>query len=83
MSSLITITDMSRITLNGVEYIIGFDGTCVALATSMGRIMIEGKDLKIESLEKKEGLITVTGSIRGTFISEKNAEAGFLKRIFK
>lgn len=83
MNSLITITDMNCITMNGVEYIIGFDSACVALSTGMGRIIIEGKDMKIESLEKKDGQITVTGKISGVFMSEKKNESGILKRIFK
>lgn len=83
MNSLITITDMSCIAMNGVEYIIGFDSSCVALSTAMGRIVIEGKDMKIESLEKKDGQIMVSGKISGVFMSEKKSESGILKRIFK
>lgn len=66
----------------GVSDIRGFDEGYVSLDTSSGKITIEGKELKIESLTKEDGHIFISGSISGVFCDCDNADKGFLKRIF-
>lgn len=83
MSSLITVTDMSCIKMNEIKYIVGFDESCVVLETEKGRIIIEGSDLKVESLEKENGDIVVSGSITGLFLSKQKEQGGLLKKLFK
>lgn len=83
MSSLITVTDMSCIKMNGIKYIVGFDESCVVLETEKGRIIVEGSGLKVESLEKESGNIVVSGSITGLFLSRPKEQNGLLKKLFK
>ena len=66
----------------GVSDIRGFDEGFVSLDTSLGKISIEGKDLKIESLSKEDGRIYVKGDICGVFLdSESEKNKGFIKRM--
>ena len=67
----------------GVSDIRGFDEGYVSLDTSSGRITVEGRDLKIESLSKEDGHIFVSGEVSGVF-TESSGETtkGFIKRIF-
>ncbi len=65
----------------GVSDIRGFDEGYVSLDTSSGKITVEGKELKIESLTKEDGHIFISGSISGVFCDYDNANRGFLKRI--
>ena len=76
-----SIFDFNTLNMKGVNHIIGFDSSAVLLDTAYGRIMIEGNDLKIESLEKGSGDITVTGEIYG-IRKEQDRKKGFFARIF-
>lgn len=83
MNSQITITDMNSITMNEIKHIVGFDGNTVALDTERGRVMIEGSDLKVESLEKEEGKIVISGNFKGLFFAERKPKSGILDKLFK
>ena len=66
----ITLVNRRILTMGGVDDIAGFDEDTVILDTSMGRITVEGKEMKIESLTKEGGNILITGDISGIFCSD-------------
>ena len=81
---LISVKNCECVTLNGVSHIVGFDDKCINLSCDFGRIVIEGEGLKIESLIKEGGEISLTGKIKGIYLSdEKKKEETVLKRFFK
>lgn len=79
----LTIKERSSVTADGVENVLGFDETYVALSTVAGKIIIEGQGLKIENLSKDHGEILISGRISGVFYEEKKTPKGILARIFK
>ena len=66
----ITLVNRRILTMGGVDDIAGFDEDMVILDTSMGRITVEGKGMKIESLTKEGGNILITGDISGIYCSD-------------
>ena len=83
MHTFVNIKDRKTLILDGILNIERFDENEVLLKTREGKIEIEGKNLKIESLTKEEGIITVCGRIEGVFYEkEKEQISGFWKRIF-
>ena len=77
------IVDRASLTMNGVTNIDSFDEEYVSLSSELGKIGIEGKNLKIESLKKDSGEIEIKGSINGVFFSEKKAKEGLFSKLFK
>ena len=77
------IENRKSVTLNGVENVIGFDEGYVALSTEQGRVVIEGEDLKIESLTRDNGEIFITGAIASLYFADEKGKSGIFKRIFK
>lgn len=66
----------------GVSDIRAFDEGYISLDTSSGRITVEGRELKIESLSKDDGHINVRGDVTGVFCeSVGNVKKGFFKRL--
>ena len=66
----------------GVKDIRAFDEGYISLDTSSGKITVEGKDLKIESLSKDDGHIYVRGEVSGVFCDEETSEKrGIFKRM--
>lgn len=78
----IQITIGKSFSMYGVSDIRGFDEGYVSLDTSSGKITVEGKDLKIESLTKDDGHIEISGNVSGVFCDYDNESKGFFKRIF-
>ena len=80
---VITVENCETITLNGVDHIATFDEKGVVLQCDFGRIVVDGVDLKIDSLEKTEGKISIKGKFKGLYFEEKKSSEGLLGRIFK
>ena len=79
----ILIIERSSVTVDGVESVLGFDESYVALDTVAGKITVEGQGLKIENLSKESGEILITGRVNGVFYEEEKSPKGFFARIFK
>lgn len=67
----IFISDKNRLEIDGVSAVRFFDENGVLLATSLGEISVEGKNMKIENFEKASSKILITGDVRGVFYLEK------------
>lgn len=72
----------SSFLMEGVEDIRGFDEGYVSLNTKSGRINVEGRDLKIESLSKESGSVYITGNVSGVFIASEEKKKGIFGRFF-
>ena len=68
----ITVTDRKSVEIDGVSSVREFDENGVLLETPLGKISVEGRELKIENFEKATGKILITGSIIGVFYLEKS-----------
>ena len=78
----ITITLGKSFSMYGVNDIRGFDEGYVSLDTKSGKVTLEGKDMKIESLSKEDGHIFVSGDISGVFCDrEVEKSRGFIRRM--
>lgn len=76
------VKERNRLTLNGVTNVESFDEGYVTLATSDGRVCIEGEGLKIESLARESGEIEIVGKINGVFYTEQRKKGGRLSKLF-
>jgi len=77
------IKDRKSLTLNGVKNVLGFDETYVSLASELGKLTVEGRELKIESLTKDDGIIVISGEIDGAYFNEQKTGKSFFSSLFK
>ena len=76
----------AHVEIRGMTEVLSFDEMSVALATTSGDMLIEGRDLRVGVLDVKEGTVTVDGHIdsicyRDTDI--KDSSRGLLGRLFR
>ena len=78
---IIKIVNGKAISVNGVKDIAGADEEIILLNTECGRLTVEGRELKIESLNKNGGEILINGVILGVYKSdvEKAKRGGIFK----
>ena len=78
---VITIVDRKVFSMGGVDDIRGFDEEGVVLETRLGRIHVEGRELKIESLAKEGGNILISGEIDAVYYTESfGKKKGFFSK---
>lgn len=68
----ILISNRNSVEIDNTSSVRAFDEDGVVLDTSLGKIAVEGHELKIENFEKATGRILITGSITGVFYLEKS-----------
>ena len=81
--STLILEDRSSLTLKGALNILGFEEDIIILDTELGRLNIEGQELKIESLNKENKTVLIRGRISGLFYSEQKGAKGGIKGFFK
>ena len=77
-SQTITVTNLKTFSMSGVIDIAAFDGEYILLDTTMGKISVEGSELKVQSLTKESGEILVSGDITGVFVTPTKEKKRFL-----
>lgn len=83
MLGTINISNRKSVKVDGVESVNGFDENYVSLSTRLGKLVIEGHNLKIENLSKENENICVTGTIDSVFYVDGKERTGIFKSIFK
>ena len=84
IEQVIKIVNGKVLTVNGVKDIVGFDEGVILLTTSNGKLTVEGKDLRIESLNKNGGELLINGKISGVYKSDaEQARHTFFSKIFR
>ena len=80
----ITINERKNIIISGVKKIDSFDDEEFLLETTMGNIIIKGKELEIIKLDTYQGSVSIKGVINSLIYSDatKNEE-GVFSKLFK
>ena len=75
--------ERKRLSVSGVEEVLGFDDSYVRMRTSLGELIAHGEDMRVESLSGETGEAVVTGQISELTYEESSRSAGLLSRLFK
>jgi sporulation protein YabP len=79
----ITLEARQKLTISGVEEVERFDETTIAMATTLGSLIIRGEDLHIEKLSLDGGDLLVQGQVDSLTYEETEDKGGFLRRLFQ
>jgi len=75
-----------KMELSGVEEVESFTDTEILLQTALGRVVIEGSGLKIDSFSTEDGALVLHGEIDGFSYEDPAADGerrGFFGRLFR
>lgn len=78
----LTLNERSQLTMTGATEVISFDDSAVVLRTSLGNLMVQGRELKLKTLVPEGGQVTVTGKISALSYEEPRTRVGFWRRLF-
>ena len=77
----LNLNERKQLTMTGVSEVVSFDDTSVLLRTSLGNLMIQGKDLQLKTLSLDGGQVAVDGTITAISYEESKAAGSWLGRL--
>ena len=72
--------DKKALTLNGVINILDFSELEMTIETVLGTVVIEGEEMRIESLSKDDGIIHVVGKIEGCYYKRQREKRSLFSK---
>ncbi len=82
MPHKLTLSDRKSLTMNGVTEVVSFDDTTVILRTSLGTLVVQGRELQLRTLSQDGGQVAVEGSVSALIYEEPRHPGGWLSRLF-
>lgn len=83
MGHKVIISGRTMGTITGVTDIEEFDNNTIDMNTSLGRLIIKGRDLKVKGLNLETGEADIEGNVDSLVYTSKQNSESFLKRLFK
>ena len=77
----LTLNQRNNLTMTGVTEVVSFDENAVVVQTDLGRLLIQGQELKLKTLSPEVGLVEVNGNVCA-LIYEEPKRGGILRRLF-
>ena len=78
---IVTLDNRNRLAVSGVTDVECFDESEIVLHTTMGVLVVDGKDIRLEKLNTDSGDVTVLGTVASLVYEEKKARTGLIKRL--
>ena len=76
--------DRKRLSFSGVKDILSFEEEAISVITVMGKAVIRGENLRIESFAQNSGDLIVEGKLHAlVYLNEDSQKGGIIGRLFK
>ena len=79
----LTLNERRQLTMTGVTEVVSFDETAVVLNTSLGTMLIQGRELKLKTLSLDGGQVAVDGVIIALSYEEPRQRGTWASRLFR
>ena len=81
LSHELTLKQRQKLTMTGVTEVVSFDDTAVVLETSLGTLVVQGRDLQLKTLSVDGGQVAVEGTVSALQYEEPRQGGGWLRRL--
>ena len=75
------LNERRSLTMTGVAEVVSFDDSTVVLQTSLGTLIVQGQQLKLQTLSLEGGQVAVDGTV-SALIYEEPRSGGWRQRLF-
>ncbi len=77
----LTLNERKQLTMTGVTEVVSFEETSVVLRTSLGTLMVHGRELQLKTLSQDGGQVAVDGHIAALVYEEPRQGGGWFSRL--
>lgn len=78
----VKVENRTETSLSGIEEVISFSETQIELGTTMGQMLIKGKDLNMSKLDTETGKLDVGGEVRLIEYTNAKKKRGLFEGLF-
>ena len=82
MPHKLQLNERRQLTMTGVTEVVSFDEGAVILQTSLGTLVIQGRELQLKTLSLEGGQVAVDGNISALTYEEPRQSGGWRRRLF-
>ena len=82
MPHALSLTERSKLTVHGVTEVVSFEESAVVLRTSLGTLVVHGRDMQLKTLSPEGGQVMVEGTVTALVYDEPRSP-GWLSRWMK
>ena len=77
----LSLNERKQLTMTGVTEVVSFEETSVVLRTSLGTLMVHGRELQLKTLSLEGGQVAVDGHISALIYEEPRQGGSWLSRL--
>lgn len=82
MPHKLQLNERRQLTMTGVTEVVSFDEGAVILQTSLGTLIVQGRELQLKTLSLEGGQVAVDGNISALTYEEPRQSGGWRRRLF-
>lgn len=82
MPHKLQLNERRQLTMTGVTEVVSFDEGAVILQTSLGTLVVQGRELQLKTLSLEGGQVAVDGNISALTYEEPRQNGGWRRRLF-
>ena len=80
----LTLNEGTQLTMTGVHEVLNFDENVVIVRTDLGKLLIQGQDLKLKPLSPEGGQIRIEGTVTALqYEQSREPRGGGLRRLLR
>lgn len=76
------LNERQQLTMTGVTEVVSFEESAVVLQTSLGTLIVQGRELQLKTLSLEGGQVAVDGTISALVYEEPRQSGGWRHRLF-
>ena len=73
----LSLTERSKLAIHGVTEVVSFEENAVVLRTSLGTLVIHGRDMQLKTLSPEGGQVAVEGTVTALVYEEPRTSGWF------
>ena len=78
----LSLNERKELTVTGVTEVVSFDEEAVVLKTSLGTLVVHGRQLQLKNLSTNGGQVEVSGSVGALIYQQTKPSGSWVKRLF-
>lgn len=78
----LSLNERRQLTMTGVTEVVSFEDSAVVLQTSLGTLIVQGRELQLKTLSLEGGQVAVDGTVSALVYEEPRTSGGWKRRLF-
>lgn len=78
----LSLNERKELTVTGVTEVISFDEESVVLKTSLGTLIVHGRQLQLKTLSTNGGQVEVSGTVSALIYQQNKPTGSWVRRLF-